>query len=66
MSLLETSAVSRGCKLLRLETGPYQQEALALYASAGFERRGPFGDYVDDPLSVFMQKRVALAGPRLQ
>ena len=66
LSLLETSAVSRGCKLLRLETGPYQQEALALYASAGFERRGPFGDYVDDPLSVFMQKRVALAGPRLQ
>ena len=39
LSLLETSAVSRGCKLLRLETGPYQQEALALYASAGFERR---------------------------
>ena len=32
LSLLETSAVSRGCKLLRLETGPYQQEALALYA----------------------------------
>ena len=50
LSLLETSAVSRGCKLLRLETGPYQQEALALYASAGFERRGPFGDYADDPL----------------
>lgn len=66
LSLLETSAVSRGCKQLRLETGPYQQEALALYASAGFERRGPFGDYVDDPLSVFMQKRVAPAGPRLQ
>ena len=66
LSLLETSAVSRGCKLLRLETGPYQQEALALYASAGFERRGPFGDYADDPLSVFMQKRVAPAGPRLQ
>jgi putative acetyltransferase len=32
---------------------------LALYASAGYERRGPFGDYTDDPLSVFMQKHIA-------
>jgi putative acetyltransferase len=44
--------------LLRLETGPYQHEALALYTSAGYERRGPYGDYPDDPLSVFMQKRI--------
>ena len=26
------------------------------YASLGYERRGPFGSYTDDPLSVFMQK----------
>jgi len=59
MALLESRAIDLGCALLRLETGPYQPEALALYASAGYERRGPFGDYVNDPLSVFMQKPLA-------
>jgi putative acetyltransferase len=59
MALLEERAVDSGCKLLKLETGPYQPEALALYGSAGYERRGPYGDYTDDPLSVFMQKHIA-------
>ena len=27
-----------------------------LYERAGFHRRGPFGTYRDDPLSVFMEK----------
>jgi putative acetyltransferase len=58
LALLESRAVGSGCKLLMLETGPYQPEALALYASAGYESRGPFGNYQDDPLSVFMQKHV--------
>jgi putative acetyltransferase len=53
---LEAASVNAGCKLLLLETGPYQQEALRLYASMGYERCGPFGSYSDDPLSVFMQK----------
>jgi putative acetyltransferase len=52
-------AIGSGCKLLKLETGPYQHGALALYASAGYERRGPFGDYTNDPLSVFMQKHLS-------
>lgn len=41
---------------LRLETGIKQDAALRLYESAGFRRRGPFGRYRDDPLSVFMEK----------
>jgi putative acetyltransferase len=53
---LESASANAGCRLLLLETGPYQQEALGLYASVGYERRGPFGGYADDPLSVFMQK----------
>ncbi|WDD90491.1 GNAT family N-acetyltransferase (plasmid) [Burkholderia sp. FERM BP-3421] len=61
LALLESKAIGLGCKLLKLETGPYQHEALALYASAGYERRGPFGDYTNDPLSVFMQKRIIAA-----
>jgi putative acetyltransferase len=56
LALLESRAIDLGCKLLMLETGPYQHNALALYASVGYERRGPFGDYANDPLSVFMQK----------
>jgi putative acetyltransferase len=59
LALLESQSIGSGCKLLTLETGPYQHEALALYASAGYERRGPFGDYTNDPLSVFMQKHIA-------
>jgi PPOX class probable FMN-dependent enzyme len=56
LSLLEARAQAHGCCTLRLETGPSQPEALALYARFGYARRGPFGGYRDDPLSVFMEK----------
>jgi len=59
LAKLESEAAAAGCKLLKLETGPLQPEALGLYARSGFERCGPFGTYWDDPLSVFMQKRIA-------
>jgi putative acetyltransferase len=59
LALLESRAIDAGCKWVRLETGPYQPEALAMYAAAGYERRGPFGEYTNDPLSVFMQKHIA-------
>ena len=58
LALLEAEACRAGCHLLKLETGPYQPEALALYAKSGYERRAPFGKYTNDPLSVFMQKRL--------
>ncbi|HEY1231150.1 MAG TPA: GNAT family N-acetyltransferase [Ramlibacter sp.] len=57
LALLEREARARGCDLFRLETGYLQHEALRLYARCGYGRRGPFGDYIDDPLSVFMEKR---------
>ncbi|RZT04267.1 putative acetyltransferase [Duganella sp. CF402] len=56
MGLLEETARTAGCPQLVLETGPENPEALALYARHGFERCGPYGDYPDDPLSVFMRK----------
>jgi putative acetyltransferase len=59
LDLLEDSASQLGCRLLRLETGPRQPEALAFYGSRGFSRTGPFGSYRDDPLSVFMHKSIA-------
>ena len=44
LALLESRAIDFGRKLLKLETGPYQHEALALYASAGYELRGAARD----------------------
>ncbi|MFT3883412.1 MAG: GNAT family N-acetyltransferase [Gemmatales bacterium] len=41
--------------LLRLETGIYQLAAIKLYERFGFKRCGPFGEYRDDPLSVYME-----------
>ena len=58
ITYLEAHAVQHYCLLLRLETGIYQLEAHGLYARAGYQRRGPYGDYPDDPLSVFMEKRI--------
>jgi ribosomal protein S18 acetylase RimI-like enzyme len=47
-----------GITILRLETGIHQTEAIRLYESAGFERVAPFGNYQEDPLSVFFEKRL--------
>ena len=59
LGFLEGEAAARGCVVFRLETGVSQPEALSFYARSGYKRRGPFGDYPDDPLSVFMQKDAA-------
>jgi putative acetyltransferase len=56
--LLESEAMAAGCAWIKLETGPYQPEAIALYSSFGYDRCEPFGAYTNDPLSVFMQKRM--------
>ena len=50
----------RGYESLFLETGSMREfeAARSLYLRYGFERRGPFGDYVDDPNSVFMTRRL--------
>jgi PPOX class probable FMN-dependent enzyme len=56
VALLESRARIAGCRLLQLETGPRQPEALALYARLGFRRCERFGAYRDDPLSVVMEK----------
>ncbi|GGC60672.1 GCN5 family N-acetyltransferase [Undibacterium terreum] len=58
---LEQQALNAGCSKLKLETGPLHREALGLYASFGYQQRGPFGSYPDDPLSVFMQKHLSAA-----
>ena len=51
-------AARRDYRRLSLETGsqPHFAPARALYASFGFQPCGPFGDYRDDPNSIFMTK----------
>jgi putative acetyltransferase len=51
-SLIQSAGLTRVC----LETGVSQFPAVRLYESFGYKVRGPFGDYPDDPLSIFMEK----------
>ena len=53
---LADCARQRGVKVLRLETGIYQVEAIGLYERYGFQRRAPFGEYKIDPLSLYFEK----------
>lgn len=56
LAFLEAEIVARGVTVARLETGVDQPEALALYERRGYRPIPPFGDYWDDPLSVFYEK----------
>lgn len=58
LNRLAEYARNKGAKVLRLETGIYEVEAIGLYESWGFSRRTPFGEYVEDPLSVYLEKRL--------
>jgi GNAT superfamily N-acetyltransferase len=51
-------ARSHNVRVLRLETGIYQREAIGLYEAQGFRRIPPFGAYTDDPLSLYYEKRL--------
>jgi len=57
---LTAEARARGLKSLWIETGsaPAFLPALRLYESAGFRRCGPFGDYREDPFSIFMTREL--------
>jgi putative acetyltransferase len=59
MEALEREAAQRGVTLMQIETGIKQPEAIALYRKFGYAERGPFGTYKPDPLSLFMEKRLA-------
>jgi putative acetyltransferase len=56
LATLEATARDHGLRLLRLETGIAQPEALELYRSHGFHERAAFGDYASDPLSLYFEK----------
>ncbi len=60
LAQLEQLAHKNGLTRLSLETGtPSEFEAARIfYERAGYETCPPFGDYVEDPYSVFMTKRL--------
>jgi len=58
---LERLALQAGFKILKLETGIYQREAISLYEKFGFQRTAWFGEYKDDPLCLFFEKRIGPA-----
>lgn len=53
-------AMSRSYERLSLETGAIEafHPAQKLYERFGFSRCGPFGEYAEDPYSLFMTKRL--------
>jgi putative acetyltransferase len=53
---LESHARSSGVRRLVLETGVDQPEALALYERHQYARCARYGEYRDDPTSVFLEK----------
>ena len=56
MTRIETEARTSNLPALRLETGDALRAAHRLYQSHGFTVCGPFGDYQNDPQSLFMEK----------
>ena len=55
---LERLLADRELAWARLETGVHQSEAIGLYEALGYCMCEPFGDYLPDPLSVFMEKKL--------
>lgn len=56
LEALLDAAERKGATVARLETGPKQVAAVGLYRRFGFQDRGPFGAYADDPNSLFMER----------
>ncbi len=59
---VEKLAAERGFKVLKLETGVRQDEALNLYRKFGFRETARFGEYQEDPLCLYFEKRVSPVG----
>lgn len=58
LAALEEAARRQRIERISLETGVEQPEAIALYRASGYRDCPPFGSYNEDPLSLFMTKRL--------
>jgi len=55
---LERQARVRGYRVMRLETGVRQPEAISLYKSLGYHPIANYGEYRDSSLSVCFEKKL--------
>ena len=58
LARLEAAARELGVERLVLETGVYQEAAIALYRGAGFTRVDCWGEYMTSPTSVCFEKNL--------
>ncbi|MBL8568837.1 MAG: GNAT family N-acetyltransferase [Phreatobacter sp.] len=56
LAAIEAEARRERLSVLRLETGPRNASALALYTAGGYQPCGPFPPYGPSPHSIFMEK----------
>ena len=56
LAFLESHASAAGLTVFKLETGSKQTQAIDFYSRSGYVECAPFGDYTEDPNSVFMSK----------
>jgi len=59
ISAIEEIASENNSRLLQLETGIYQQPAIALYRRCGYDMCDAFPPYKAEPLSVIMRKELS-------
>lgn len=59
LEALERDVRDRGGRVIRLETGTAQAEALELYERSGYARCAPFGPHRANPQSICMEKVLA-------
>jgi GNAT superfamily N-acetyltransferase len=58
LARLEAAARELGVKRLVLETGVYQEAAIALYRRAGFTQVDCWGEYTTSPTSICFEKNL--------
>jgi putative acetyltransferase len=59
MLAIDEEAPAAGIRVIQLETGPLQPEAISLYSKHGYSHIDNFGPYLGDEFSLCMEKRLA-------
>lgn len=60
LQALEKHAIEQGFKIIQLETGRHQPEAIIMYEHNGYQRIPCFRQYVGNPHSCCYEKRIIL------